>query len=203
MKTLPPAVKIALSVLAGLIAAKLFGLLNASLDAANGQPHEAGWSIGLGLPFFWLSMYLLGGIADLKNMRSADSSAKQAALSLQPPTGRAVVIVYREGFVAQTNPIDVTVDGNNLGQLTFSRFTALELAPGSHQLQAGITKDGAWIGEPKQANFQAAAGQTVAFRISMGFGGLTLTPATETAAVVRKLAGRTMVVAPGADAATA
>lgn len=201
MKTLPPAIKIALSAVAGLVAAKLFGILNASLDAANGQPHEAGWSIGLGLPFFWLSMYLLGGFSQIRTMGTADAGAKQAALSLKPPSGRAVVIVYREGWIGQTNPIDVTVDGDPLGQLSFSHFTAMELAPGEHRVMAGIARNGRWIGQPQQTDFRIAAGQTLAFRVALGFRGVTLAPVDDMEAAVRKLTGRTMVSTPCTGAA--
>ena len=44
-------------------------------------------------------------------MAKASDAEKQAALQMQPPPGKAVIYVYREGFVAKLAGLNLQVDG--------------------------------------------------------------------------------------------
>jgi hypothetical protein len=143
--------------------------------------------------------YILANLAGNKRVPNASDAAKAAALKLTPPAGMALLVVYREGFVAKLAGLNLAIDGREFAQLTSPKFTALALAPGSHTLAAAF---GGLAGAQSKAashDFQAEAGAVTAVRINarMGMvqGAVKFTPETDLAAVQMKLANMPMVAA--------
>jgi len=147
--------------------------------------------------------YILSNLAGNRKVAAASPAERQAALDFKAPDGRALVYVYREGFVAMAAGMNVAVDGQEVVQLKSPRFTRLVLSPGTHRFQAAF---GGLAGAQSKASsydFQAVAGQVAVLRIgaNMGLiqGSISFTPAPDPAALAGKLGGMTMVAASPAE----
>ena len=146
--------------------------------------------------------YILANLAGNKRVPNASDAAKAEALKLTPPSGMALLVVYREGFVAKLAGLNLVIDGREFAQLTSPKFTALTLAPGAHTLSAAF---GGLAGAQSKAasyDFQAESGAVTTVRINaqMGMvqGAVKFTPETDLAAVQAKLASMSMVEAAAA-----
>src|ERR1035438_2173541 len=60
--------------------------------------------------------YIFANLAGNKKLPIADAAETQAALQLKPPPGKALLVVYREGFVAKLAGLNIAVDGQAVAQ---------------------------------------------------------------------------------------
>jgi len=146
--------------------------------------------------------YILANLAGNKRVANASDATKAETLKMIPPPGMALLVVYREGFVAKLAGLNLALDGRDFAQLTSPKFTALTLAPGPHTLTAAF---GGLAGAQSKAAshaFQADAGSVTAVRINaqMGMvqGAVKFTPEADLGAVQAKLASMPMVAAAAA-----
>src|SRR5216684_4361208 len=66
--------------------------------------------------------YILANLAGNKRVPNASDAVKSEALKLAPPAGMALLVVYREGFVAKLAGLNLAIDGREFAQLTSPKF---------------------------------------------------------------------------------
>ena len=147
--------------------------------------------------------YILSNLAGNKKVPVASAADRQAALAAAPPEGKALVYLYREGFVAMAAGMDIAVDGRGVAQLKSPRFTRVALAPGPHKVTAAFGGLAGAQSKSGALDLTLAAGQVAVVRIgvSMGLiqGGVTFTPEADTAQAKLKLSGMGMVASDPAE----
>ncbi|MBV9994111.1 MAG: hypothetical protein JO127_02755 [Caulobacteraceae bacterium] len=148
--------------------------------------------------------YILANLAGNRKVAAASAAEREAALSFQPPEGKALAYLYREGFVAKAAGMNLSVDGREVVQLKSPRFTRLVLSPGRHVLVAGFGGLAGAQSKPATYDLDAKAGEVTILKIgaAMGLvqGNITITPADDLAAAKTRLSGMTMIAAEPAEA---
>jgi hypothetical protein len=149
------------------------------------------------------TVYICSNLAGNKKVPKASDAEKQAALAMQPPPGKALLYVYREGFVAKLAGLNLQVDGQEFAQLTAPKFTVLALPAGPHTLTCGFGGLAGPQSKKGSYDFLAPADgmAAVGIGVSMGLvqGNMAFTPLTDPQAVKAKLGGMPMVVASPAE----
>jgi hypothetical protein len=147
--------------------------------------------------------YIFGNLAGNRKVATADSAEKDSALHLQPPPGKALLVVFREGFVAKLAGLNVAVDGKEFAQLTAPKFTVVALAPGAHTLTCAF---GGLAGPQSKSgtyNFEIPEGgvSAVGIGVAMGLvqGSMTFTPISDVNAARAKVSRMPMVKAEPAE----
>jgi len=127
--------------------------------------------------------YIMANLAGNRAGVAASEADRAAAVSLTPPPGKALVIVYREGFVAMAAGMNLALDGREFAQIKGGKFTVLAVDPGEHELSAGF---GGLAGPQNNAaivSFVARDGQAFAYRATVSMGAVknsvVLVPAPE------------------------
>jgi hypothetical protein len=147
--------------------------------------------------------YIFANLAGNRKVPTADAAQKEAALALKPPPGKALLVVYRDGFVAKLAGLNIAVDGKEFAQLTAPRFTILTLPGGVHTLTCGF---GGLAGpQSKPGTYEFTVGEggvaTIGIGVRMGAvqGSMKFTPIAGADAGRAKVAGMPMVVASPAE----
>ncbi len=181
----------------GFVVAVIFGFLMHFVFPEG--PAAMFYGAGAGV----FTAYILSNLAGNKKAPKASDAEKQAALAMQPPPGKSLLYVYREGFVAKLAGLNLQVDGREFAQLTAPKFTVLTLPAGPHTLTCGF---GGLAGPQSKKGlyeFVAPAGgmAAVGIGVSMGLvqGNMAFTPLTDPQAVKAKLSGMPMVAASPAE----
>ena len=160
-------------------------------------------SIFPGVLFGAIAAYAMANLAGNRKVTNADAAQKSQALKLEPPEGKALLVVWREGFWGMAAGLNISVDGRDVAQLKSPRFTQVALTPGSHMVTAAF---GGLAGPQNRADseqVQAEAGKVIAYKVGLKVGAIAnsvaFTPQPDLAAVKAKLAGITMVLANPAE----
>jgi len=128
-----------------------------------------------------------------------DKAQRQASLSAIAPEGKALLYVYRDGFVGKAVGWNVSLDGAVVAQLKSPRFTQIEIAPGPHALRVHVDGFAGTQTTPGEATFEAKAGDTVVFAMKAKMGAfksaLSFVREADASAAVQKLARIPMVAA--------
>lgn len=180
----------------GFIVAFVLGFGLKQLEVASGEP--LGMTLWFSPLFFGaLTAFLLANLAGNRKVANASSSERQAALSFTPPAGKALLVVWREGFVGMAAGLNVTVDGAVRAQLKSPRFVVIPLDPGVHEVNAGF---GGLAGAQNNASavrLTVAAGEVAVVKATLSMGAfkntVNLALVEDVEAARRKLAGVTMV----------
>jgi hypothetical protein len=147
--------------------------------------------------------YIFANLAGNRKVPTADAAQKEAALALKPPPGKALLVVYRDGFVAMLAGLNIAVDDKEFAQLTAPKFTTLVLAPGAHTLTCGFGGLAGPQSKPGVYNFVVVEGGVTAVGIGVKMGAIRgsmrFTPIATVDAARAKLARMPMVVASPAE----
>ena len=147
--------------------------------------------------------YIFANLAGNRKVASAGAAEKEAALALKPPPGKALLVVYREGFVAKLAGLNIAVDGKEFVQLTAPKFTVLTLPAGAHTLTCGFGGLAGPQSKPGVYNFEAPADgvAAVGIGVAMGMvqGSMKFTPLASADAARAKVAHMPMVKAEPAE----
>ena len=170
------------------------------LAAAGGV--EPGFTPALvGMIFGVFTAYIMANLAGNRKGTAASETDKAAAVALQPEAGRALLIVFREGFVGKAAGMNVGLDGRIVTQLKSPRFCAIPLDVGSHEMELAF---GGLAAEQNRANverFGVGAGEVVAYQAKISMGALKNTihvvRVTPDAALSAKLREMTMTALEG------
>jgi hypothetical protein len=181
----------------GVLAGVIFGFLMTFAFPDGPQPIIYGVCAGV------FTAYVASNLAGNRKVPQASSTEKQAALQMQPPPGKSLLYVYREGFVAKLAGLNLQVDGAEFAQLTAPKFTCLVVSPGPHTLTCGF---GGLAGpQSKKGVFEFVApadGVTVVgIGVNMGLvqGAVSFTPMTNLDAAKMKLNPMPMALAAPAE----
>ena len=147
--------------------------------------------------------YIFANLAGNRKVATVEGAEKDAALALKPPPGKALLVVYREGFVAKLAGLNIAVDGREFAQLTAPKFTTLALPPGAHTLTCGFGGLAGPQSKPGVYNFEVAADgvAAVGIGVAMGLvqGSMKFTPLAGVDAARAKVARMPMVKAEPAE----
>lgn len=116
------------------------------------------------------TVYIMLNLSGTQKELVGSGEDRTRALSFEAPAGQAVLVVFREGFVAKLAGMDFTLDGKPLVQLKSPRFTAVPLTPGVHEVTAAFSGLAGPQSKPGSTAFTAAAGQVIAVRATVGMG---------------------------------
>lgn len=186
------------AVLAGIVVAFAINFGISFLLAVNGaEPLGSSWVVS-GMIGCAVAA-VIANVAGRRKVTMADAGTRAAALSMTPPAGQGMVVVYREGFMGKRNGVDVALDGQVLTQLLSPQFTAINMPPGRHNLNATLAGDMNAGARQGDAAFDIAAGQAIVFRIGLKMGLATghveLTRIDDLSPVMSKVGRMKMVMA--------
>jgi hypothetical protein len=177
--------------LVAFVTALVVGFAIAFLTGLDGEPNlfEAVVVGGLG---GGAAAFVFGNLSGNRRVVSASDAEKRAALSEPPPPGKAVVFVYRRGYVGKLLGMNIELDGTAVAQIKSPRFIRLVVAPGVHTVTAYFGGFAGPQSTPGAVAIDAAAGGVLALKITpkMGLvqGGLSLELQGDIAAVKQRLA---------------
>ena len=147
--------------------------------------------------------YITANLAGNRKVAKASDAEKQAALQMQPPPGKALLYIYRDGFVAKLAGLDLQMDGKEFAQLTAPKFTYLILSPGPHTLTCGFAGLAGPQSKKGAYEFTAPAGYVAAIGIGVNMGlvqgAMKFTPITDPAAARLKIQSMPMVASSPAE----
>ncbi|MFI4935683.1 MAG: hypothetical protein ACHP7N_13755 [Caulobacterales bacterium] len=172
-------------------------LMGAAHIEDNWTPMWTGAFIGCAVAF------MLANLAGNRKVDNASAAERAEALKLEPPAGKALLVVYRKGYVGKAVGLNLSVDGKVVAQLKAPRFTVVAVAPGPHAVTAAF---GGLAGgnTPAEHALEAVAGGVTVLRAGLSMGMIkntvTFTPQDDLAAVKARLAKVTMVSAEAAAA---
>lgn len=169
MNASPPVSKYVPAIVVGFLVAFLVSagvaILLTSVGASPGMlPMVFGGFLGV------FTAYIMANLAGTKRGRPATAEQKQAVLDFRPEPGKAMLIVYREGFIGMAAGMDLHVDDRFVGQLKSPRFTAISVEPGGHQISMAFGGLAGKQNKPTLEGFIAAPGEIAAFRATMAMG---------------------------------
>jgi hypothetical protein len=96
---------------------------------------------------------------------------RRRALAFEAPSpAHAALCFVRTGLTGKRAGMNVRIDGRNVAQLQRSRFTRVEVAPGSHDIGASFGGSVASRTKPAQLNVTAKAGDIVVVRLRLAMG---------------------------------
>jgi len=161
------------------------------LMGAVGDPNPArGVAPGLFLGLF--TAYIFGNLAGNRKIANASGAEQSEAVRREPPPGKGLVFLYREGFVAKLAGLNLAIDGKPVGQIKSPAFTCVVVQPGAHNVGAAFGGLAGAQSRGEDCRIDVAAGQSVAVRmgVRMGMvqGSVDMTVETDMAAVRGKLA---------------
>jgi hypothetical protein len=179
----------------GFVVAFAVGGLLAFLESLAGAPDMTGPVIagaGAGVA----SGFVFANLSGNRRIANASQADKEAALTSAPPDGKALLFLFRRGYIAKLVGMDFAVDGKPVAQLKSPHFTRIVVPAGAHIVTAafgGFAKTQARTGE---CVFTAPPGGviTVGARLQMGLvqGGIGLTLDPNPAQIRADLARRAM-----------
>jgi hypothetical protein len=183
------------AVILGFVVALVAGLGFGFVMGLDGENHTGTATMG-GLGAGVVAAYLFGNLAGNRRIANASSAEKSAALSRPPPPGKALIFLYREGFVAKLAGLNIMIDGKPVAQLKSPRFTCVVVPAGPHTVSAkfgGLAGAQSLMGEcALDAPTDGAAAVRMTAQLTMTKGGIKLEPQADVAAVKLRLAGMPM-----------
>lgn len=114
--------------------------------------------------------YIMANLQGTKAGPTATGEQKAAALRCQPSPGKALLVVYRQGFVGMAAGINVSLDGRLVAQIKSPQFTAVEVDPGSHLLEITFVGLAAAQNQAFSETINLSAGEVAAFRATLSMG---------------------------------
>jgi len=157
-----------------------------------------------GLPLYFglftggFTAYILANLAGNRKVATADAGQQGQALAMTAPAGKALVYVYRQGFVGMAAGLNVSIDDKAVAQLTSPRFTMIAVAPGSHTLAAGFGGLAGPQNKVATEPFTAEPGGVYAFRLTLAMGmlqnSIQIAPMPDLGLVKSALAGMKMTL---------
>jgi hypothetical protein len=156
-------------ILIGVVAAVIVSFLMGLASASGGE--DPGLTpLITGLCFGVVTTIVLHNLSGNRKVADAGGDAKRQALAFAAEPGRAALYLVREGFIGMAAGMNLSVDGREVVQLKSPRFTRVSVAPGAHTLTASFGGGLAAQTKPVDCPFEAAVGEIVVLRLTMGIG---------------------------------
>lgn len=184
-----------------LVVSFVVGFLGGAVGADLGMlPMMAGLFAGA------FTAYIMANLAGNRAGVAASDAERADIASLTPPSSKALVIVYREGFVAMAAGMNLALDRREFAQIKGGKFTAIAVDPGEHELSAGF---GGLAGPQNNAatvSFVAREGMVFAYRATVSMGAVknsvVLVPAPEDKDALSARLARIPMTAPDSAVST-
>jgi hypothetical protein len=148
--------------------------------------------VGIGL----LSAFVFANLSGNRRIANASDADKGAALSRQPPPGKALLFLYREGYVARLAGMNLTVDDKPVAQLKAPRFTCIVVPAGRHVISGrfgGLAGAQSLLGEcALEVAADSIAAVRIGVRMTFGRNGIDMQSQADVAAARAHLAGMPM-----------
>lgn len=148
--------------------------------------------VGIGL----LSAFVFANLSGNRRIANASDADKAAALGRQPPPGKALIFLYREGYVARLAGMNLTIDEKPVAQLKSPRFTCVVVPAGHHVISAkfgGMVSAQSLVGDcALDLAADSVAAVRIGVRMTFGRNGVDMQPQADVAAVRSHLAGMPM-----------
>src|ERR1700761_1231969 len=157
------------AVVIGFVVAFVVGLAIGMLNAAT--PGTEPMS-----PTFWggfagvLTAFILGNLAGNRRIANASNADRDAALTRSPPPGKALLYVYRSGFVAKLAGLNVAIDGRPVAQLKSPRFTLITIPARPVMLTTAFGGLAGPQNKKGELTVDASGGGIYVVQITLGFG---------------------------------
>lgn len=161
--------KYVVAIVTGFVVAFAVTLGMTALLAAAGGPQTLS-PLLVGMLTGVTTAYLMANLAGNRKVGTADPATKAEAAKLTPPPGKALICLYRQGFVGKAAGLNVAVDGKVVTQLKSPRFTCIAVAPGEHTVSAAFGGLAGAQNASSSVTVTLAAGQVAAFRYSVSMG---------------------------------
>ena len=113
--------KYVVAIVSGFVVAFVVSFEFSALMTAAGESHS-NTPLVTGLIMGAFTAYIMANLAGNRKVATADPAAKAQALAFTPPAGKALIYLYREGFVGKAAGLNVAVDGKVVAQLKSPRF---------------------------------------------------------------------------------
>lgn len=110
-----------------------------------------------------VTFYVLWNLSGNRKVAPASDAQREAALSLTPPPGQALVYIVRQGFVAKAAGMDIALDGTLRAQIKAPQFTCFAVAPGAHELSAAFAGGAGAQSKGRTEPIVVEAGQAIGF----------------------------------------
>jgi len=183
------------AVILGCVVALVVSAGGAFLLGLGGEPHPfGGLTAGLGLGLF--SAYIFANLSGNRRIANASDADKAAALGRQPPPGKALIYLYREGYIAKLAGLNISIDGKPVAQLKSPRFTCVVVPAGHHVISAkfgGLAGAQSLIGDcALDIAADGAAAVRIGVRMTLGRNGVDLEQQADAAAARAHMAGLPM-----------
>jgi hypothetical protein len=165
------------AVILGFVVALVVSAGGAFLLGLGGEPHPyGGVTAGVGLGLF--SAYIFANLSGNRRIANATDADKAAALGRQPPPGKALLFLYREGYVAKLAGMNISIDGTPVAQLKSPRFTCVVVPAGHHVVSGrfgGLAGPQSLLGEcALDIAADGAAAVRIGVRMTFGRNGIDL-----------------------------
>jgi hypothetical protein len=186
------------AVLIGIVVAFVLSFGLAYFYAAAGEP-DTPQAVLVGCVFGAITAYIFGNLAGNRSIANASDAQKREALARAPEPGKALLYLYREGFVAKLAGLNLSIDGRVVAQLKAPRFTLVVVPARQVALSAAFGGLAGPQNKKSEIVLDASAGGIVVVRITMAMGMLqgsvTMKPQPDPAAARQRLASFTMTPA--------
>src|SRR5271169_442776 len=130
-----------------------------------------------------ITAYLLANLAGNRKVAKASDADRARALTFEAPADKALLYIYREGFVGMAAGLNIAVDARDIAQLKSPRFTCVALSPGPHKVTAAFGGLAGPQNKPASFDVDAVAGGVTALRVGISMGllqnGIAFTPQTD------------------------
>lgn len=144
------------------VAALVGGIVSFIITVMGGDPGIVPTMVGVFAGIF--AIYIRGNLLGTRKLPDAEPALKAEVLAFRPSAGQALLIVYREGFVAKLAGMDLTLDGQTFTQLKSPQFSAVGLNLGPHRLVAAFTGGAGKQNAPSEVTFDVHDGEVVVFQ---------------------------------------
>ena len=127
-------------------------------------------------PAFWgclagaFTAFILGNLAGNRRIANASSADRDTALARTVPPGKALLYVYRTGFVAKLAGLNIAIDGRPVAQLKAPRFTLVAVPARPIMLTAGFGGLAGPQSKKGELTVDASAGGIMVVKITIAMG---------------------------------
>ena len=182
--------------IAFLVAAAVSGGLAFLAAAAHQPPSSAPYLPGALIGM--VTAVVLLGLGGNRKVAFGSKTQRDAALAMAPPSGQALIYVFRKSLTGQALGLDVTLDDAAIAQIRSGRFTCCPVSPGPHRLTVLFASSMMKKVGPTSVDINTNAGNVYVYKVENVMGlvenTVQVTPITDLGEARRILAGMRMVM---------
>jgi hypothetical protein len=156
---------IVIGVIVAIVVGFLIGLLN---SVATDTPPLNAWLFGAVAGA--ITAYILGNLSGNRSIANASDEQRREALARMPPPGKALLYLYRQGFVAKLAGLNLAIDGRVVAQLKAPRFTLVTVPARPLALTASFGGLAGSQSRKSEIVVNASAGGIVVVKMTVAMG---------------------------------